>query len=191
MRKAIIGTVAALGLSGPVLAEDGLSYSFVELGYINTETDFDEGDGLSLSGSYAVAELAHIFTSYSDQDFDNSNVRTEFMQIGLGLNFTIAENIDLVPRLSYVDVQVEVPPFGTFDDNGYAAGVALRAKLFERFELSGGFNYQDLDDSGEDTLIFGTARFYITDKIALAADIQENDGDMTYILGGRYDFRGY
>jgi hypothetical protein len=190
MRKAILGTVAALGLTAPAFAEEGLSYSYVELGYINTETDFDEGDGLNLFGSYQVAELAHIFTSYSDQDFD-SNVRTEFMQIGLGLNFTIAENLDVVPRLSYVEVQTEVPPFGTFDDDGFALGFGLRAQLLdERLELGAGFQYLELDQGGDDTSINAGARFYLTDKIAAAVDILENDGDTTYIIGGRYDFRG-
>jgi hypothetical protein len=187
MRKTLLGMVAAVCFCGQALAQDGLSYSFVELGYIGTESDSGDGDGLNLAGSYAVAELAHIFTSYSDQDFDN-NVRTEFMQIGLGGNIPLTENIDIVPRLSYVDLQVETPG-AILDDNGFQAGASLRGRFLDRLELSGGFTYTELGDSGNDTAIVGGLRLYFTGRLAVALDALQSDGDTTYILGGRYDFK--
>lgn len=188
MRKTLMGIVAAVCFCGQAFAQDGLSYSYAELGYIGTESDSGDGDGLNLSGSYGVAELAHIFTTYSDQDFDN-NVRTQFMQIGLGLNFPLMENVDIVPRLSYVDLQVETP-VGVFDDNGFQAGASLRGLFLDRLELSAGFTYTDLDAGGDTTAIVGGLRLYFTDRLAAALDALQSDGDTTYILGARYDFRG-
>lgn len=186
MRKAIIlGSLAALGVSGPVLAQDALSYSYFELGYINSENGGLDGNGPNLFGTFALTEMAHLFGSYSDQDLD-FGIGVKFLQLGGGLNFSLSDTVDLVTRLSLVEVEVDGPNFSN-DDDGYALGVFLRTRAAEKFDLTAGLNYQDLDNGGEDTAITAGLRYYLTTRIAAGIDLLQNDDDTTYILSGRYD----
>ena len=69
MRKELIlGTIAALGLAGPAMATDGFSYSFVELGWVNSEIDdLDaDGDGFGIRGSMEFTPAIHAFASYME-----------------------------------------------------------------------------------------------------------------------------
>lgn len=186
MRKAVIlGSLAALGMSGSVLAQDALSYSYLEAGYISSESGNLDGDGINLFGSFRLTDMLHLFGSYSDQDYD-FNVGVEFIQLGGGLNFSLTDKVDLVTRLSLVEVQVDGPGFSN-DDDGLAIGAFLRTRAAEKWDLTAGLNYQDLDDGGEDTSINAGARYYFTDRLAAGVDLLLNDGDTAYILSGRYD----
>jgi len=187
MRQVVVlGSVIALGLCTQVFAKDEFSYSYAELGYINSESGNLDGDGLNLFGSYAFANKAHAFASYSDQDFD-FGIGVKFFQIGAGLNLALAPNLDFITRLSYVEVDVDGPGFSTEDD-GFALGASLRARVAQQIELSAGFNYQDLENGGDDTSLNAGARYYFTDKLAAALDVLQNDDDTTLILGARYEF---
>jgi hypothetical protein len=188
MRKAVIlGSMLAFGGSGAALAEGNFSYSYAEAGYITSENGGSDGDGLNLFASGSVTDMLHVFGSYSTQGFD-FDVDVEFMQLGLGVNFTLVDNLDLVTRLSLVEVQVDGPGF-SFDDDGYQLGAFIRGRVAEQWELTAGLNYQDLDNGGEDDSLTAGARYYFTDKFAAGLDLLQNDDDTTFILGARYDFR--
>jgi hypothetical protein len=190
MRKAIIlGSLVTLGASVPAMAANDFSYTYAEVGYINGESGGRDGDGVNLFGTLKLADMLHGFGSYSEQEFDG-NLDVDFFQAGLGLNLPLASQIDFIGRVSFVSVDVTGPGFSV-DDNGYALNFSLRTRLAGAFELSGGFNYQDLDQGGEDTSINAGVRYYFRRNLALGFDVLKNDNDTSAILGLRVDFAGY
>lgn len=189
MRKTtILGSLAALALAGPALAaESGFSYSYAELGYIDTEIDdFDvDGDGFGLRGSFAFTPHLHGFASYADVDFDN-DLGAQTLQVGAGVNWPVSPRLDVIGRLSYVDVEVDAGRFSA-DDSGFGLEAALRGRPMERLELTGGIEYVDVGDSDDTSLGVG-ARYYFTDQFAAGGDLSFNDDGTTILLGLRFDF---
>jgi hypothetical protein len=185
----ILSSIAALGVSIPALAANDFSYSYVEAGYITSESDGRNGDGLNLFGTLALLDQLHGFASYSTQSFDN-NVDVDFFQAGIGLNMPLHQDLDFIGRISFVTVDVKGRGFRV-DDNGYALNVSLRTRVAGELELSGGLNYQDLDQGGEDTSLTFGAKYYLKSNIALGLDILQNNGDTTAIIGARYDLKQY
>jgi hypothetical protein len=191
MRKSsILFAIATLGASVPAFSTEDFSYTYAEVGYINSESGGRDGDGVNLFGSLRLADMLHAFASYSEQEFDG-NLNVDFFQAGVGLGLPIASKLDFVGRLSYVQVDVDGPGFSTVEDNGYAFNFSLRTRVMGELELSGGVNYQDLDQGGEDTSLNAGARYFFTRNLALGLDILQNDSDTTAILGLRVDFAGY
>lgn len=194
MRKGmILASLAGLGLAGPALATDAFSYSYVELGWINSEIDDlnADGDGFGIRGSMEFTPALHAFASYSDQDFDvgGTDVSGETLEIGAGYAWTLGPKLDVVGRLLYSDVSVDVPGFGGASDSGIGVGGYLRGKPMDRMELTGGLDLVDYDESGSDTSFGIGARFFFTESFAAGADVSFNDDGTTYMLGGRFSFR--
>lgn len=190
MRKAITAaTIAALGLVSSAYAQDDLSYSFLELGYVSSEIDdLDvDGNGFGLRGSYAFTDTFHGFASYTDQDYD-FNVGVSQFEVGAGMNWELTPKLDFVGTLSYLDASIDVPGFGSVDDNGLALGAGVRGLVTEVLELRGGLKYVDFDDAGSDTTFGVGARYYFTKQFALGGDIDFNDDGTSYTLGARFDF---
>jgi hypothetical protein len=190
MRRAITAaTVAALGFVAPAFAQDELSYSFVELGYVNSEIDdLDiDGNGFGLRGSYAFSESFHGFAAYTDQDYDFDVGLSQF-EIGGGMRFALNPKVDLVGTLSYLNVNLDAPGGFDLDDDGLALGLGVRGRATETLELRGEAKLVDYDEADSDTTFSVGARYYLTPMFALGADIGFNDDGTTWILGGRFDF---
>ena len=188
-KRVILGSIAALGLAGPALAQDGFSYSYVELGYVNTEIDDPDidGDGFGLRGSLEVAPNLHVFTEYSDLEFDG-NVDGSTFELGGGLNWALAPNVDLIGTLSYVRAELDPPGPGDLDDDGFALGLGLRGRVTDQIELTGRIEYVDLDDGGDDTGFGAGVRYYFTRQLAVGLDVDLDDDATAWMIGARYDF---
>jgi hypothetical protein len=190
MRKSfILGSIAALSIAGPAMAEDGFDYSYVELGYVKSEIDdFDvDGDGLGVRGSYEFTQNFHAFASYADQDYDFDLSATTF-ELGAGYAWPVNPNFDVVGTLSYIQTEVDVPTFGTFEDDGFAAGAGVRARVVEALELTGGLKYVSYDEVGSDTTFGAGARYFFTKMFAAGVDVDFDDDGTTWMLGGRMSF---
>jgi hypothetical protein len=194
MRKvSVLTSLAVLGLSSglvaaPAVAADDLSYSFIELGYVNAELDDPDidGDGFALRGSYAFTDLFHGFVEYSDLEFDRG-VDSSTFEIGGGLNWELSPRLDLIGTVSYLNTDVDGPGFSG-DDSGFGLGLSLRGRVSDQLELRGGLKYVNYDDSGDDTTLGLGARFYVTKLFALGADLDYNDDGLAWMIGGRFDF---
>ena len=87
MHKGFIwGAVAALGLSAPAFAEEGFSYSYLDLGYVTTSIDDTdiETDGFGLFGSLELTDQFHLIAGFSTEDLD-LGIDAKNYQIGAGL----------------------------------------------------------------------------------------------------------
>src|SRR5687768_1108654 len=136
MRKSIVlGSIAALGLAGQALAADGLSYSYIEAGYISTDFEDDslgfdvDGDGFALKGSLAFTEMLHGYVDYTNQDFD-FGVGIDTWEVGVGLNHALNPTLDLVGRLGYAKFDADFAG-GSFDDDGIALQAGVRSQVAE------------------------------------------------------------
>jgi hypothetical protein len=189
MRKGIIlASLAGLGLAGPAIAGD-FNYSFVELGWVNSEfDDLDaDGDGFGIRGSMEFTPSLHGFASFTDQSYD-FDVGAEFLEVGVGYAWSVSPKVDVVGRLAYLDTSVDIPGFGSVSDSGFGLGGYLRGSPMDRLELTGGIDLVDYDEGGSDTAYGVGARFFVTKTFAAGLDMQFNDIGTTYTLGGRMTF---
>ncbi len=190
MRTAIIvAGITALGCVGPALADEAISYSYLEGGYVHSRfDDLDiDGNGFGVLGSYAFTKNAFGFASYANQDFD-FDITADQWEFGAGLNYSLSDKLDVVGTLSYVGVKLDAPGFQSENDSGVGVGAQLRGRMNDALELHGGVSYVNLNDSGDDTSGNVGLRVYVTKVLALGADASFNSDGTTWMLGARFDF---
>lgn len=188
---ATAAVIAALGVGSatPALAQNEVSYSFLELGYVDTELDNlnVDGDGFALRGSYAFTDLFHGFASYTDTEYD-FGVSAEQFELGGGLRFALNPRLDLVTTLSYVDVSVDIPGRRDADDDAIALAAGLRSRVSDALELRGEIKHFNYDKGSNDTALGFGARYYFTNQFALTGDVSvADDVGSTFLLGARFD----
>jgi hypothetical protein len=186
MHKGLLwGAAAALSLSAPAFA-DGFDYSYLDLGYINTQ--FDDGggssDGFGLRGSFALTDQLHLIGSYSKEDLD-FNIDLDTYTIGAGLNWPLSPNLDIDSTLAYIHQKADFGNFGSIDDDGVQIGLGLRGRVAQQLELTGQLTYTNFDGSGDDTSPTFGLRYYPNDKFAIVGDVTLFDGGNQYFVGGR------
>lgn len=190
MRKALIfASIASLGITGTALAESGFDYSYVELGYVNTDLDdFNaDGDGFQLRGSLEVGSNVHVFTKYTDLDFD-FNIDTNTFEVGGGYAWPVRSNVDVIGAVSYLKTEVDVPRGRDFDDDGFGVGVGLRGRARDQLELTAGLQHVDFDEAGDDTIFTVGGRYFFTPAFAAGIDATFDDDGTAWYLGGRWSF---
>jgi hypothetical protein len=138
--------LTALGSSAAVLsaaadAAEDLSYTFLEIDYINLNIDevgdsgsvlddLDNGGGWGARGSYAIAPNWFVFGQYSVTDADTSfiddqnqffrsNTDINRLDLGGGFHNPISPTTDLVLRVAYTDVDTDGFRFGGTDDSSF------------------------------------------------------------------------
>lgn len=151
-------------------------YDFFEFTYADIEfDDIDvDGDALGIGGSYELNDDVFVFGSYQDADLDFGVDATTF-GVGIGYHTPLSEAVDLVANVSYQWVEIDVPGFGDEDEDGFGLGIGMRFAATPEVELSGGINYVDLGDGGDDTSLSVGALYDFTD--AFTAGIGGNFGD--------------
>jgi hypothetical protein len=198
MRKSLLGLVAVSLAMGPYIAAqaEGISYTYVELGYVTTDLDGVDKDldGFVLRGSFEVAENWFLDARYLDQGVKVGGVDFDAKQyaIGGGYAWSFADNMDLYGRIGYTEVELDVSGGGFggvgVDDDGYEVGVGIRARPMDLLELEGAVNYVDLSDAGDDTSFGVAARWFITDVFALGVEGDFADDADSYGVGFRLQF---
>ncbi|MDP1932175.1 MAG: hypothetical protein Q8L60_12035 [Gammaproteobacteria bacterium] len=120
------------------MAQEGLSYTWLELDYVNLDIDrvgdggniaddFDNGGGFGVQGSLAISDNFFLFANYSDTKADVNFIndaglfvpaKTDIKKIDLGLGFhtPIATNTDLVFTGAYTDSDRDRFRFGATGD---------------------------------------------------------------------------
>lgn len=193
----VILTILGVGLVLPGLSQAaGLSYSYIEGGYGETEIDSDvsaDGDGYRVSGSIAVGPAYHIVAEYStaDLEVDNFNIDASIdtISVGFGYNYPINPRADVIGRILYVqsDFEVDSPLFNVnADDSGIGFQMRLRGAVAERVEIEGGIDY--VDAGNEETSLVVEGRYFLTQALALGAGIEIGDDTTSYGVTLRFNF---
>jgi hypothetical protein len=190
MQRSILGGLAALAAALPLASHaDVMSYSYAELGYVDTELDADgfdvDGDGFALRGSLPVTQNFFVFAAYQDLSFD-FNVDTSLLEVGGGGHWPLTGKVDLIGKLGIVKAEVD---FGQFDedDDGFLLGARVRGVVAPKFELEGGFDYRDID-AGDETTIVLEGRYFFIDQVAGGLSVSLGDDVTSLGLNVRMTF---
>ncbi|MDH3546826.1 MAG: porin family protein [Gammaproteobacteria bacterium] len=180
--------ILLLALSASASAE-GFDYNYLTLGYGNIEFDNInvDGDGFGIGGSYAINDRVHVFAGYDTADLD-FDVDATTLGLGIGYNTSLSDTVDMIARVSYESVEIDVPGFGSADDSGFGLGLGLRFAASEQLELNAGINYVDLGDSGDDTGFEAGGLYSFTDAFALGLSGSWGDNVSAYSVTGRFYF---
>lgn len=173
----------SLGATG----DPEFSYTYLQGGYVDTELDDSniDGDGVEVKGSIELNANVFALADYRNQDFD-FGIDADRWQLGLGAHTPLNQSIDLVGKVSYVDVDID-SAFGSADGNGFGVGVGLRGRVNPALELEAGIDHTDLDGGDETALVVG-GRYYITEALAAGAEYSNGDDTSTWGLNLRYEF---
>ena len=179
--------LAAL-LAAPALAEDPLSYGFVQLDYVDAELDGGpDGDGFDLGLSVELGETLYAFGGYGDLDFEG--IELSSWTVGLGAHAPLGERASGFVQVGYIDADVEVVLFGTGEDDGWTAAAGVRGLLADaRVELAAAIDYIDLSDSGDDTAFRVEARYNVNRALSLGVGYATSDDTDALSLGARFYF---
>jgi predicted porin len=148
------------------------NYTYVELGYAETEFDLGgpgdiDGDGFTLRGSLELNDEWHAFASYGNADLD-FGIDLDTWAIGAGYRYPLRDDTDIYGRLMYVDMEADTG-FGSADDDGLGLQVRLRHRLTDEFEVEGGIQYLDVNDS--DTSLQAEGRYYFQDNFSVGVGL--------------------
>lgn len=134
-----LGLMAALPFAAS--AADGLSYNYVEGGYVKTDADGGDADGWALKGSYALSPNFSLFGDFNRKEPDGtSDFHVNQWRVGAGYNLPIAASTDFVARVAY---QRFDPSKGDLDFNGYSGEAGIRNAFGQHFEVYALAGYED------------------------------------------------
>jgi opacity protein-like surface antigen len=189
MRKHLaLGAVLALGLGTQAFAADSLSYNLIEGGYVRGEVDDINlhGDGITIGGSLELGRNLFGFASVNSIDYNNTNLSSSLFNLGLGSNWALGPNVDLVSGVSWERIRVKASGVSASDD-GIGLNVGLRGRI-DQLELSGNVKYSDFGHGSNGFTLGASGRYYFTPAFAAGPDISHNDDGTNWGISFRYDF---
>jgi hypothetical protein len=171
-------------------APSQLEYTYVELAY--DESDFEvagggdvDGDGLTLSGSFAITDEWHAFASYGNADLD-FGIDIDTWAIGAGYRYPLRDDTDLYGRVLYISSETDVPGPFDFDDDGLGLQFRIRSLVTDVLELEGGIQYIDVGDN--DTSLQAGARYHFTDALSAGVGLTFAGDTDGISINARYTF---
>ena len=178
--KVVLGSVM-LALAPLAALADDMSYSYVDLAYVETDIDGlgPSADGFGVRGSIGFAENWFVFAEYSSQSV--ADVDIDDIAVGIGGHYGLTESLDLVGRLGWMQVDLSAPGGLEADDDGYLADLGFRGRIGDSVELEGGLRYTDFSDGGDDTSVVVGGRFHFNKTWAIGAEYQSGS-DRSSIL---------
>lgn len=153
--KILITTFAFL-MTGSVFAEsNGLSYSYVGLGYQAAKSDSYSFGGFGISGSKALNDSIYLVGAYSYlssreqvySDFGADKLNATVLNIGAGYHTPVNKNTDFFTDL--ILTNVEGKHLGdVIHANGYIINTGFRGMVTEIIELGASIYYDQIENDG-------------------------------------------
>lgn len=169
-------------------AAEGVSYNYVEGGYVATKGDGAKADGFAINGSVAVHPNFHLFGGYANQELDNFNVDFDQWRFGVGYNLEISPRADLLARLAYERFDAGRDFFGDrIKADGFSAEVGVRGALASNFEGYALAGYEDYGRNvGDDFYGRLGANLKFNPNWSVNGDVKFASGDRQWFVGPRY-----
>lgn len=183
MKRSLLALPLLAALPFAAAAADGLSYNYVEGGYVATNADGGDADGYGVNGSIAIHPNFHLFGDFSQQETDTFDVDVDHWRAGVGYNHPIADNTDLLSRVAYEKYEVDA---AGFDADGYSAEVGVRSALTPMLE---GYALAGYEDGGDfDGDVYGRlgAQVKLNQNWGVSGDVKIADGDTQWMVGPRF-----
>jgi hypothetical protein len=186
-----IAGLASLTLAGPAFADEPtpesvISYNYLEADYVNADFDGLSGsnpDGLGLKGAIGFTPMLHGYLDYDRVTASGTTIQA--LELGVGLNYSLTSNVDLIGRLGYARGKVE--GFGSDDGLGLQAGI--RARPVANFEVDALVHYIDLDDAGDNTSLKLAGRYFFAPQFSFGAGVEIDDDLKLWNVGVRWTFK--
>jgi Outer membrane protein beta-barrel domain len=165
------------------------SYNYAELAY--DESDFDlgggeiDGDGLTLSGSWAINDDWHVYGAYATADLD-FGLDYDAWALGAGYRYPLQDDVDLYGRVLYIDAEADSPGPGSASEDGLGLQVRIRFRVNDEFEVEGGIQHTDVFDS--DTSLQAMARYHFTDNFSAGLGLTFAGDTDSFGINARYSF---
>jgi hypothetical protein len=179
MQRRILSVLAALAATLPFASEaDTMDYSYVELGFVDSELDEPnvDGDGFALRGSLEFHPSFFAFVELEDLGYD-LGIDITSIAVGAGGHYPLNEKVDLVGRFGIVKYELDADRFDAEGDaDGFTLGARVRGEVLPRLELEGGFDYVDID-TGDDTSVVVEGRYFILENVSGGLRLEFGDED--------------
>jgi len=191
MKRSLLALTLLAALPFAASAADGVSYNYIEGGYVGTNTDniggfndTPDADGWSVGGAGAIAPNFHLFGNYSSQEFDHNFGDMDRWRLGVGYNHEINSSVDLLTRVAYEKVD-----FDSIDLDGWSVEAGVRAGLTPNLEAYALAGYEDYDQ-GVDGEFYGRvgAQVKFNQMWGINGEVKFVDGYTEYFVGPRISF---
>ena len=191
MHKAFaFGALAALAFTGTAFAENGnggaMSYDYLEGQYISADYDDLPGsnpDGFGLAGSIGFSPMLHGYVDYDR--LSTHGITIQGVELGLGLNYSVSSNVDLIGRVGFARAKVE--NFGS--DNGFGVQAGVRARVVDNVELESLVHYTDFGGSGGDnTSVKLAGRYFFSPQFSAGIGVELDNDVKLWDAGFRWTF---
>ncbi|MBU8977231.1 MULTISPECIES: diffusible signal factor-reguated Ax21 faimly protein [unclassified Lysobacter] len=185
MKRSLLALTLLAALPFAASAAEGVSYNYIEGGYIaNNGDNRPDADGWSVGGAGAIAPNFHVFGNYSSQEFDHNFGDLDRWRLGVGYNHEINSKVDLLTRVAY-----EKQEFDAIDLDGWSVEAGVRASLTPNLEGYALAGYEDYDH-GVDGEFYGRlgAQVKFNQMWGVNGEVKFVDGYTEYFVGPRISF---
>ena len=180
-RLALATLALAAAVPFAASAADGLSYTWVEGGYVATNTDSGDADGWGLKGSAALNPNFHLFGEFANQDVEGANADFDQWRVGIGYNHQVSQHADLITRVAYDKFDAG----NGLDADGYSVEAGVRGAMTPMLEGFAVAGYEDGDEFDGDFYGRLGAQLKLNRNWGVAADVKLADGDTQWFVGPR------
>lgn len=198
MKRALFALALAAALPMSAQASE-LSYSYVELDYLNSNSEvlgvgFYGTEGYGIRGSYGFAENFFVSGAYSNSDFDIfSGYDEDRWNLGFGYHRPLYDQVDWSVEVGYTKIDSFDP---VLDDSFFDVSFGIRGSISDRFEGLAKLSYNDgADFSGVyypqyDNSFSATVglQWRINEMWGIVGEIEAYEDDTDYTLGVRASF---
>ena len=178
----LLAALPALTLSAAASAAEGISYNYVEGGYVATNTDGADADGWGFNGSAALNQNFHLFGSFANQDVKDFDADFDQWRFGVGYNHEISPNADLLTRVAYEQFDAG----DNLEADGYSVEAGVRGAMTPNFEGYALAGYEDGQDFDGDFYGRLGAQVKFNPNWGISGDVKFAEGDTQWFVGPRF-----
>jgi len=170
----------------PIAAPDEfpkMEYTYVEASYVWLDSDSlnDKLNGWDLTGSF---ELPMNFFLQATVRQQSADADVDRYTIGAGWHFGLVPRLDAYGILQYQNIDVSGSG-SDFKDDGVGAELGLRFSLTRAIELSGRYQWSDLDNTDSSAGV--GARYYFGSMLSAGVNYDHASDDQTITAGVRFE----
>lgn len=182
----VLALALAAALPFAASAAEGVSYNYVQGGYVATNGDGADTDGFGVDGSVAVHPNFHLFGGYANQEIDDSNIDFDQWRVGVGYNLEVSPRADLLARVAYEKFDAGRDFFGnSIEADGYSVEVGMRSALTNNLEGYALAGYEDYGSNADDFYGRLGAQYKFNPNWGISGDVKIADGDTQWFVGPR------